>query len=169
VYQCRNPPPADPAASLAATTGVLLPQRSGPTAYPATVHYITDEQLRSTMWQLAYHSRELGVLMASPEEIAVNRAKVLQHLQAMEQVTNDLNRTGWPSNHPLVDANRSSFLQDIRTAQDGVSRDPPNFFLAGVVSGAGAYCQEAGEQRRYHGRAFGPKLLSPETHDARPF
>lgn len=108
--------------------------------YPPRFHYISEEQLRSTMWRLADHSRELRVLMASPEETAVNRPEVLQHLRAMEQVMTDLNRTGWPTNHPMVDANRSSFLQDIRTAQDAVSRDPPNFFLAGAVSGACAYC-----------------------------
>ena len=95
------------------------------------------------MWQLAFHSRELRVLMASPEKTAVNRPEVLQHLRAMEQVMIDLNRTGWPTNHPMVDANRSSFLQDIRTAQDGASRDPPNFFLAGAVSGACAYCHRS--------------------------
>ena len=123
-------------ASSCADFGARLRQYT----YPPTFHYITNEQLKSTMWQLAYHSRELRVLMASPVETAVNRPEMLQHLRAMEQVMIELNRTGWPSNHPLVDANRSNFLQDIRTAQDAVSRDPPNFFLAGVVSGACAYC-----------------------------
>jgi hypothetical protein len=108
--------------------------------YPPTFHYITDEQLRSTMWRLAYHSRELRELMVSPDETAAHRAEVLQHLRVMEQATIDLNRTGWPTNHPLIDANWSSLLQDIRTAQEAVSRDPPNFLLAGAVSGACAYC-----------------------------
>jgi hypothetical protein len=111
--------------------------------YPPTFHYISDEQLRSTMWRLAYHSRELRELMASPEETAVHRLEVLQHLRMMEQATIELNRTGWPTNHPLVDANRSSLLQDIRTAQEAVSRDPPNFVLAGSVSGACAYCHSS--------------------------
>ncbi len=108
--------------------------------YPPTFHYITDEQLRSTMWRLAYHSRELRELMISPEETTAHRAEVLQHLRMMEQATIDLNRTGWPTNHPLVDANRSSFLRDIKIAQEAVSRDPPNFVLAAAVSGACAYC-----------------------------
>ena len=71
--------------------------------YPRTFHYISDEQLRSTMWRLAYHSRELRVFMALPEETATNRAEVLQHLRMMEQVMIDLNRTGWPTNHPMLD------------------------------------------------------------------
>ncbi len=111
--------------------------------YPPTFHYITDEQLRSTMWRLAYHSRALRELMTSPEETATQRAKVLEHLRLMEQATVDLNRTGWPTNHPLVDAKRSNFLQDIITAQDAVSRDPPNFLLAGAVSGACVYCHRS--------------------------
>lgn len=108
--------------------------------YPPAFHYITDEQLRSTMWRLAYHARELRQLMTSAEETAAHRAEVLKNLRAMEQATIDLNRTGWPTNHPLIDANRSSLLQDIRTAQEAVSREPPNFLLAGAVSGACVYC-----------------------------
>ena len=107
--------------------------------YPPTFHYITDEQLRSTMWRLAYHSRELHDLMAREATVS-QRAEVLQHLRMMEQATLDLNRTGWPTNHPLVDAKRSSLLRDIKNAQDAVSRDPPSFLLAGTVSGACAYC-----------------------------
>ncbi|HEX6174848.1 MAG TPA: hypothetical protein VF089_12595 [Candidatus Binatia bacterium] len=107
--------------------------------YPPAFHYITDQQLRSTMWQLAYHSRELRVLVPMKQE-TVQRDQVLHHLQAMEQVMIELNRTGWPTNHPMIDANLSTFLRDIRSAGDAVSRDPPNFFLAGAISGACAYC-----------------------------
>ena len=108
--------------------------------YPPTFHYITDDQLRSTMWRLAYHARELRELMASPEETVAHRSKVLQQLEGMEQTAVDLNRTGWPTNHPLVDANRSNLLRDIRMAQAAIRREPPNFLLAGSVSGACAYC-----------------------------
>ena len=117
--------------------------RLRPYTYPPTFHYITDEQLRSTMWRLAYHSRELRELMTSPDETATQRAKVLEHLRIMEQAAVELNRTGWPTNHPLIDAKRSNFLQDIRTAQEAVSRDPPNFLLTGAISGACVYCHRS--------------------------
>src|SRR6185295_704091 len=97
--------------------------------YPPTFHYITDEQLPSTMWRLAFHSRELRQLMTSPEETAAHRPEVLQHLRMMEQATLELNRTGWPTNHPRFDDNRSSLLRDLGIAQEAVSRDPPNFLL----------------------------------------
>jgi hypothetical protein len=115
--------------------------------YPPTFHYITDEQLRSTMWRLAYHSRELRDLMRSPEYVAAHRPEVLRHLEGMENATLDLNRSGWPTNHPLVDANRSTFLRDIKTAREAISREPPNFLLAGSVSGACVYCHGGRTER----------------------
>jgi hypothetical protein len=45
--------------------------------YPPTFRYITDEQLRSTMWRLAYHSRELRELMTSAEMTAAHRPQVV--------------------------------------------------------------------------------------------
>jgi hypothetical protein len=92
------------------------------------------------MWRLAYHSRELRELMSSPEYIAARRADALQHLEGMERAILDLNRSGWPTNHPLVDANRSTFLRDIKIAREAISREPPNFLLAGPVAGACVYC-----------------------------
>jgi hypothetical protein len=116
--------------------------------YPPNFYYITDEQLRSTMWQLAYHSRELRELMASQERAAARRAEVLQHLQLMEQATIALNRTGWPTNHPMIDANRASFLRDIRAAGEAIIREPPNYLIAGSVSGACVYCHGSRQTAR---------------------
>ena len=41
---------------------------------------VANEQLRSTMWRLAYDSRELCVLMPACEETAINRPEVLQRI-----------------------------------------------------------------------------------------
>jgi hypothetical protein len=95
--------------------------------YPPTFHYITDEQLRSTMWRLAYHSRELREPMTSPEQVEAHRAEVLHHLEGMEHATLD-----WPTNHPLVDANRSTFLRDIKTARQAITREPGEFFACRI-------------------------------------
>lgn len=58
----------------------------------------------------------------------------------MERVGTELNRTGWPSNHPLIDEKRSDFLRDIKIAGDSIRHDPPNFLLASSVTGACVYC-----------------------------
>lgn len=108
--------------------------------YPPDFHYISTEQLRSTMWQLAYHSRELNRLMTPPSSAESHRVQILDHLESMEQVIIELNRTAWPTNHPLIDKNRSNFLRDIKMAEHAIRREPPNFLLASSVTGACIYC-----------------------------
>lgn len=57
--------------------------------YPPNFHYITDAQLRSTMWRLAFHARELRERMSSAEDVAAHRAVILRHLEGMETAAAD--------------------------------------------------------------------------------
>ena len=108
--------------------------------YPPDFQYISREQLQSTMWQLAFHSRELDRLIRSPEPPLKNRSEILEHLGAMERAAEQLDRSGWPTNHPLIDMNLSSFRRDIRLAREVAEREPPNFMLASPLAGACVYC-----------------------------
>ena len=108
--------------------------------YPPDFRYISREQLQSTMWQLAFYSRELDRLIRSPETPVNHRSEILAQLRAMEQAAEKLDRSGWPTNHPLIDMNLSNFRRDIRLAREAVERDPPNFMLASPLAGACVYC-----------------------------
>lgn len=92
------------------------------------------------MWQLAFHSRELDRLIRSPETPLKNRSEILDQLVAMERAAEKLDRSGWPTNHPLIDMNLSNFRRDIRLAREAAERDPPNFMLASPLAGACVYC-----------------------------
>jgi len=106
--------------------------------YPPDFRYITREELRSTMWQLAYYQRELNQLMRGPDTPAQHRQEIIDQLRAMESAAARLG--GWPSNHPLVEMNLPSFRRDIQTAREAVERDPPNFLLVSAITGACVYC-----------------------------
>ena len=66
--------------------------------------------------------------------------EIIENLQAMERAAGQLDQSGWPTNHPLIDMNLTKFLRDIRFARESVERDPPNFLLAGPLMGACVYC-----------------------------
>ena len=70
-----------------------------------------------------------------------------------------LNRTGWRTNQSMIDANLSAFSPDIRSARDAVSREPPNFFLAGQYREPVPIVMEAGEQCRYHRRVVETSIV----------
>ena len=116
-----------------------------PHTYPPDFRYVTRDQIRSTMWQLAYHSRELNQLMRSPEMAQQHRTEIGEHLRAMEQAAANLDQSGWPTNHPLVDMNLANFRRDLKFARESVERGPPNFLLAAPLSGACVYCHGGGQ------------------------
>jgi uncharacterized membrane protein len=109
--------------------------------YPPDFKYITQEQLRSTMWQLARQVRELQLLMQEPTSTNERqRQEVVERLTAMEHTTNQLNTSGRPSNHPVINHNLDALRRDIALARASVERNPPNYFLVGSVTGACVYC-----------------------------
>ena len=109
--------------------------------YPPDFNYITQEQLRSTMWQLAKQVRELQLLMHEPASIDERRrGEIIKLLAAMERATGELKAQGRPSNHPLIDANLGPLRRDITLAREAVEKTPPNYFLVGSLTGACVYC-----------------------------
>ncbi len=111
--------------------------------YPPEFHYIDRAEVRATMHELAAHSRELSQLIKlsnSIDEPLAQRTEIITHLRAMEQAAEKLDQSGWPTNHPLVDMNLPSFRRAIKFAREAVEREPPNFLLAGPVTGACVYC-----------------------------
>ena len=116
--------------------------------YPPDFEYITQEQLRSTMWQLARQVRELQLLMLEPTSTNERqRQKVVELLMTMEHTTSQLNTSGRPSNHPVIDHNLDALRRDIALARASVEKNPPNYFLVGSVTGACVYCHRGNPGR----------------------
>jgi len=108
--------------------------------YPPEFRYIERDEVRSAMRQLAFHSRELNQLIQSSDGPQKSRSEIIMHLRAMEEAAEKLDQSGWPTNHPLIDMNLPRFRRDIKFAREAIERDPPNFLLAGPVTGACVYC-----------------------------
>jgi hypothetical protein len=108
--------------------------------YPPEFRYIERDEVRSTMRELALHARELHDLIQSRDELEKRRPEIITHLRAMEQAAEKLDQSGWPTNHPLIDMNLPSFRRDISFAREAIEREPPNFLIAGSVTGACVYC-----------------------------
>ncbi len=108
--------------------------------YPPEFRYIERDDVRATMRELAAHARELNQLIKASDGPKAQRSEIITHLRAMEQAAEKLDQSGWPTNHPLIDMNLPSFRRDLRLAREAVEREPPNFLLAGPVTGACIYC-----------------------------
>lgn len=108
--------------------------------YPPEFRYLARDEVRSTMRQLAFHARELNQLIQSSDVPQKQRSEIIMHLRAMEEAAEKLDQSGWPTNHPLIDMNLPNFRRDLKFAREAIEREPPNFLLAGPVTGACVYC-----------------------------
>jgi hypothetical protein len=111
--------------------------------YPPDFRYIEREQLRSAMWRLAYHVRELDRAVDGGKAPSEKRGEILKQLDGMDAALQILDTSGWPSNHPKIDMNLPKFRQDIRLARAAAERNPPNFVQAHSLTGACVYCHGA--------------------------
>lgn len=108
--------------------------------YPPEFRYVERDEVRGTMRVLATHSHQLNQLLQQDETPLEHRGEIIEHLQAMEQAAEKLDQSGWSTNHPLIDMNLPSFRRDLKFAKEAIEREPPNFLLAGPVTGACVNC-----------------------------
>ena len=108
--------------------------------YPPEFRYVERHEVRSTMRQLAFHSRQLNELMLQDPAPEQHRGEMIEHLRAMEQAAAKLDQSGWSTNHPKVDTNLPTFRRDLRLAREAIEREPPNFLLAVLLRGSCDNC-----------------------------
>jgi hypothetical protein len=108
--------------------------------YPPEFRYVERAEVRATMRELAAHSRQLIQLLHQVEAPREHRGEIIEHLRAMEQAAEKLDQSGWSTNHPPIDMNLPSFRRDLKFAREAIEREPPNFLLAGPVTGACVIC-----------------------------
>ena len=111
--------------------------------YPPDFKYLEHSQIESAMLKLARHVRSLDRILREPDpESTDQQTQVAKILRAMETTAAELDPGGQQSNHPLIDRNIKAFRQDIEMARRAAEHDPPNYFLAGTVSGACRHCHQ---------------------------
>ena len=108
--------------------------------YPPEFRYVERDEVRSTMGQLAFHSRELNQLIQSGDESDQRRNEILMHLRAMEEAAEKLDQSGSATNHPMIDRNLPSFRADLKFAREVIEHEPPNYPFVGPVIGACVNC-----------------------------
>ncbi len=118
-----------------------LPEFLRRTTYPPSFRYIPESELRSAMWLLGHQSLELRRLLRGESEPGRDpHSQIVLLLADMEQTVQQLGPDPWSSNHPQLGEGLKALADDLRAARTAAEHEPPNYFLAGSVSGACLYC-----------------------------
>jgi hypothetical protein len=128
------------AAGALAAPGCTTSSGDRPAEAPS-FNFISDTELQSAMWQLAAGVADIDRILAPDRVVtAEDRLDVIRILKRMEDATEALGPTGWPSNHPRITRHAGDLHADLERARHAVEREPPSYYLAGTVSGACLDC-----------------------------
>lgn len=109
--------------------------------YPPDMIYLDDEQIKGTMQGLNASIWTLNDIFDSNEHISgYERERIISLLQQMEQEAVRLGAGTQKTDHLFIDANIDQFKYDVEAARKAASADPPNYYLAGRLSGSCIAC-----------------------------
>jgi hypothetical protein len=108
--------------------------------YPPDFQYLSDQEIQSTMWQVAALTTSLDEIFDNPDLVSARRLEILGLLDQLETSVDALRHEGVSTNHPLINANLDTFREDIEKARRDVAREPPSYLRASAIPGACKYC-----------------------------
>lgn len=112
--------------------------------YPPEFNYITEKELKSTMWRFAAKVKQLEEVMREAKLSGEGaKREVTLILSEMEKISMDLGPQDWPGNHPKVSRHITMFRNDLVAARRALDLNPPNYYLAGSIAGACSHCHRA--------------------------
>lgn len=107
--------------------------------YPPDFNYVSDEEFRSSMNRLAYQVQLLDMTLSGDD---IQQGQVKELLRNIEKTGSGLQAGDAGSNHPAMEVFIDGFMNNVERARNAVNMDPPNYYLAGRVSGACANCHK---------------------------
>ena len=106
--------------------------------YPPDFNYISHDKLRDTMQTFAWYTTLLDNNLRDTTSITrEQRLNAINILEKMEHLSLELGTETLSSNHDILSFNIDAFRQSIIDARKGLQQNPPNYYLAGTLSG---YC-----------------------------
>lgn len=109
--------------------------------YPSDMVYIPDGEVEDAMLRLSRHVWSINDIFDSQEHIAgYNRQRIIELLKNIEDEAYKLGAGARQTNHLLIDENIEEFRADVEKALQAVETDPPNYYLAGRLSGSCLAC-----------------------------
>jgi hypothetical protein len=104
-------------------------------------NYITDEQLKSAMWQLAAGVNGLQAIFGDREPVtASEHSDVIRILDQMIAAVDELGPEGVATNHARITNNLGRFREKLEIARSSAEMIPPRYYLVGNVSGTCLAC-----------------------------
>lgn len=105
--------------------------------YPPNFVYLDRKEIISAMAEFSVDLWRIDDILSHSETILpYQRDEIIALLKHIEKIANTLGAGSTQTNHLLIDQHIDQFKDSVHNARKAVEADPPNYYLAGRLSGA---------------------------------
>ena len=113
------------------------------TTYPSDFVYLERQQVTSEMALLSLYMRQLDQILLDDSTVSSEQQeRILAILSKIEASTTKLGAGNVRTNHLVIDDHIDQFRDDVYSAINNASADPPNYFALGRLSGSCVGCHK---------------------------
>ena len=113
--------------------------------YPPDFKYVPHHEIRTAMDRMADEVVHIDRIVRGRQSLnADERATLSELLEELKTQAAGLRGSAAVTNHPMLNAHLDAFLAEVNSARDSVVMEPPNYFLAGSITGACLACHNGG-------------------------
>lgn len=111
--------------------------------YPPDFKYVTGQELRSRMDQMAFQLQLLDQALAENNTgQPAQQQQVLGSLRNIERIAASLQAGDAGSSHPFLQDFMRDFVTNVEQARNSAALDPPSYYFAGRVAGGCVNCHK---------------------------
>jgi len=111
--------------------------------YPPEFVYLEQKEIDSEMLLLSLYIRQLNELLGGQDYISSeDQAQILEILSLINTTTDSLGAGSVDTNHLIIDDHVDQFKSDVIAAISAAKAIPPNYFIAGQLSGSCVACHQ---------------------------
>jgi len=111
--------------------------------YPPDFKYVSGDELRSNMNQLAFQLQILDQALAeSDTEQPTQQKHVMTALRNIQSISAGLQAGEAGSSHPFLQDFMRNFVIDVEQARNDANLNPPRYYFAGRLAGGCVNCHK---------------------------
>lgn len=113
------------------------------TTYPSDFVYLEQKQVKSEMALLGLYMRQLDQILLDDSTVSSEQQqRIIAILSKIEASTTMLGAGSVRTNHLVIDDHIDQFRDDVYSAINNATADPPNYFALGRLSGSCVGCHK---------------------------
>jgi len=131
------------AAVILSTTIVYGCAQIRKVTYPPEFIYLDQKDVTNKMVLMSIYIRQLNQILSRKDSIdSKDQARIIELLSSINSTADSLGAGSIDTNHLVIDNHIDQFKYDVNTAISAAMADPPNYFVAGQLSGSCVACHQ---------------------------